>query len=157
MYGLDAGEPATAGAGGSYGALALTSLLVLVVVAGGAWVALRLLARWLDTRRGAAGVQVVGRVPLEPRRSLYVVEASGRRLLLGVSESGIAVLTEMPAEQAAGLHHPAADCAPRATGRRWPRRSFAEMVAQALAHRAHWRLHGGDGKPGADETTREAS
>ena len=40
-------------------------------------------------------MDVVARVPLEPRRSLYVVEVAGKTLLVGTSEMGLSVLTEL--------------------------------------------------------------
>ncbi|MBE7452561.1 MAG: FliO/MopB family protein [Kofleriaceae bacterium] len=87
--------------GGGYGELLLTSLLVLALVGGAAWLGLRLVARWLEGRRVGTGVTVVGRVPLEPRRALYVVEAGGRRLLVGSSEGGVTLLTELAVEPGA--------------------------------------------------------
>jgi len=40
-------------------------------------------------------MDVVARVPLEPRRSLYVVEVAGKTLLVGTSEMGLSVLSEL--------------------------------------------------------------
>ena len=42
-------------------------------------------------------MDVVARVPLEPRRSLYVVEVAGKTLLVGTSEMGLNVLSELDA------------------------------------------------------------
>jgi hypothetical protein len=42
---------------------------------------------------------VVARLPLEPRRSLYVVEVAGKTLLVGTSEMGLSVLSELDAGQ----------------------------------------------------------
>jgi flagellar biogenesis protein FliO len=42
-------------------------------------------------------MDVVARVPLEPRRSLYVVEVAGKTLLVGTSEMGLSVLSELDA------------------------------------------------------------
>jgi flagellar biosynthetic protein FliO len=81
--------------GSGYGELVLTSLLVLVIVCAVAWLAVRLLGRWMEGRRVGGGVAVVARVPLEPRRALYVVEAAGRTLLLGSSEMGVTLITEL--------------------------------------------------------------
>lgn len=105
----------------------LTSLVVLVLVCVAAWVALRLVARWLEGRRVGGGVSVVARVPLEPRRALYVVEAGGRRLLIGSSEGGVSLVTELPPESAeeAGVE---VAVAPRPRG-------FAELVAMAINRR----------------------
>jgi flagellar biogenesis protein FliO len=79
----------------------VTSLLVLGVVCVVAFVAVRLLGRVLATgrARGAYLMDVVARVPLEPRRSLYVVEVAGKTLLVGTSEMGLSVLSELDASE----------------------------------------------------------
>ena len=83
------------GAGASYGDLLITSLVVLGVVCVAAFVAVRVFGRLLATgrARGAHLIDVVARVPLEPRRSLYVVEVAGKTLLVGTSEMGLSVLS----------------------------------------------------------------
>ena len=93
------GNGAAAGAG--YGDMLVTSLLVLGVVCIVAFVAVRLLGRVLATgrARGAHLMDVVARVPLEPRRSLYVVEVAGKTLLVGTSEMGLSVLSELDASE----------------------------------------------------------
>src|SRR6478736_5361290 len=90
-----------AGAGASYGDLLVTSLLVLGAVCIAAFVAVRLFGRLLSTgrARGAHLLDVVARVPLEPRRSLYVVEVAGKTLLVGTSEMGLSVLSELDASE----------------------------------------------------------
>lgn len=86
-----------AAAGASYGDLLVTSLLVLGAVCVAAFIAVRLFGRLLSTgrARGAHLLDVVARVPLEPRRSLYVVEVAGKTLLVGTSEMGLSVLSEL--------------------------------------------------------------
>src|SRR5512144_2804692 len=86
-----------AAAGASYGDLLVTSLVVLGAVCVAAFVAVRLFGRLLSTgrARGAHLLDVVARVPLEPRRSLYVVEVAGKTLLVGTSEMGLSVLSEL--------------------------------------------------------------
>ena len=86
-----------AAAGASYGDLLVTSLIVLGVVCVAAFVAVRVFGRLLSTgrARGAHLMNVVSRVPLEPRRSLYVVEVAGKTLLVGTSEMGLSVLSEL--------------------------------------------------------------
>ena len=86
-----------AAAGASYGDLLVTSLIVLGAVCVAAFVAVRVFGRLLSTgrARGAHLMNVVSRVPLEPRRSLYVVEVAGKTLLVGTSEMGLSVLTEL--------------------------------------------------------------
>jgi flagellar protein FliO/FliZ len=89
------------GAAAGYGDMLVTSLLVLGVVCVVAFVAVRLLGRVLATgrARGAHLMDVVARVPLEPRRSLYVVEVAGKTLLVGTSEMGLSVLSELDASE----------------------------------------------------------
>lgn len=108
-----------AAAGASYGDLLVTSLIVLGVVCVGAFIAVRVFGRLLATgrTRGAHLMNVVSRVPLEPRRSLYVVEVAGKTLLVGTSEMGLSVLSELDASEVAArkVEHP----------------SFADLVKSA--------------------------
>lgn len=85
----------------SYGDLLVTSLLVLGAVCVVAFVVVRVAGRWLATGRvrGAHVLDVVARVPLEPRRSLYIVEVAGKSLLVGTSEMGLSVLSELDRDQ----------------------------------------------------------
>ncbi len=111
------------GAGASYGDLLITSLVVLGVVCVAAFVAVRVFGRLLagGRARGAHLMDVVARVPLEPRRSLYVVEVAGKTLLVGTSEMGLNVLSELDGEAV--------------RSRVVERPGFAEMVRAALARR----------------------
>jgi flagellar protein FliO/FliZ len=86
-----------AGAGASYGDLLVTSLLVLGAVCIAAFIVVRLFGRLLATGRARSAhlLDVVARLPLEPRRSLYVVEVAGKTLLVGTSEMGLSVLSEL--------------------------------------------------------------
>ena len=83
----------------SYGAQILQGLLALGAVCLLAWVSLR----WWSRRLGAGferpgPLRVVARLPLEPRRTLYVIDAAGRYLLVGVADSGMTTLGELPPE-----------------------------------------------------------
>ena len=93
--------PGNGAAGASYGDLLMTSLIVLGVVCVAAFVAVRLFARLLSSgrSRGAQLMNVVSRVALEPRRSLYVVEVAGKTLLVGTSEMGLSVLSELDGKE----------------------------------------------------------
>jgi flagellar protein FliO/FliZ len=117
-------------AAGGYGELALTALLLVVAVCVVVLVLARYAGRWLAARGGGDEglVRVRARVPLEPRRALYVIEVGGRTLLVGSSEGGISVLSEV---EAAAL--------PRSEPR-----GFAALVAQALARRGRAGRVGGD-------------
>jgi flagellar biosynthetic protein FliO len=71
--------------------LSFASLGVVCLVA---WGVLKLLAgRGVGKASGA--VRVVARCPLEPRRSVYVIEAGGRAFLVGVGDGPMAVLAEL--------------------------------------------------------------
>ncbi|MEO8549862.1 MAG: flagellar biosynthetic protein FliO [Kofleriaceae bacterium] len=111
------------GAGASYGDLLVTSLIVLGVVCVVGFLAVRLFGRLLSTgrTRGAHLMNVVSRVPLEPRRSLYVVEMAGKTLLVGTSEMGLSVLTELDAQEV--------------EARKVVQPSFTELVKQAWQRR----------------------
>jgi len=91
--------PGTGAAGASYGDLLMTSLVVLGGVCVAAFLIVRFVGRFLATgrARGAHLLDVVARLPLEPRRSLYVVEVAGKTLLVGTSEMGLSVLSELDA------------------------------------------------------------
>ena len=101
------------------------SLLVLGLVCLAAWVIVRFGARrWLSPRGASGGLDVVARVPLEPRRSLYVVEVAGKTLLVGTSEMGLSVLSELDREAFR------AEMADRPTTR-----SFVDVVRDAINRR----------------------
>ncbi len=111
--------------GAGYGDLLVTSLIVLGVVSIVAVVAVRVLGRWMATgrTRGAHVLDVVARLPLEPRRSLYVVEVAGKTLLVGTSEMGLSVLSELDGSEvrARVVERPGfADLVARALGRKRP-------------------------------------
>jgi flagellar protein FliO/FliZ len=102
--------------GVGWGSLAL-SFVSLGAVCIVAWAALKLLAgRGVGKAMGA--IRVVARCPLEPRRSLYVVEVAGRCFLVGVGDGPMSMLAEVDAS-----------ALPRA---RAPAPRFAEVLAQAL-------------------------
>ncbi len=83
--------------------LAIRAGVALIVVLGVALVSLRWLARRGLGRHGGLGgaaLSLESRLALEPRRSLCIVRAGGRRWLLGVSEAGIAMLADLGGESA---------------------------------------------------------
>ena len=100
--------------------LSLASLGVVCLVA---WGALRLLAgRGVGKASGA--VRVIARCPLEPRRSVYVIEAAGRSFLIGVGEGPMTVLAELEGDKLRAARE-ASVAAP----------GFAEVLARALGRR----------------------
>lgn len=77
-----------------YGAYLLQTTLALLFVAGLAALLLRALRR---RGFGAASraLRVVTRLSLEPRRALYVIEAAGKYLLVGVGDGPMTTLAEL--------------------------------------------------------------
>ena len=96
-------------------ALSFASLGVVCLVA---WGTLRLLAgRGVGKASGA--IRVVARCPLEPRRSVFVIETAGRCFLVGVGDGPMALLAELDADKLPQL--------PEAAGSR-----FADVLARVL-------------------------
>ena len=95
--------------------LSFASLGVVCLVA---WGTLRLLAgRGVGKASGA--IRVVARCPLEPRRSVFVIETAGRCFLVGVGDGPMALLAELDADK---LPRPSEAGASR----------FAEVFARVL-------------------------
>ncbi|MEM7624468.1 MAG: flagellar biosynthetic protein FliO [Planctomycetota bacterium] len=84
----------------NYGSALARMLIVLAIMVAGLLVLAKFLPRWLNTRglprRGDSHIQVIDRVQLEPRRSLYLVQLGGQHYFLGSSETGIHLLREQP-------------------------------------------------------------
>src|SRR4029079_16341289 len=76
-------------------ALSFASLGVVCVLA---WGTLRLLAgRGIGRASGA--IRVVARCPLEPRRSVFVIETAGRCFLVRVGDGPMSLLAELEADK----------------------------------------------------------
>ncbi|MFQ3582700.1 MAG: flagellar biosynthetic protein FliO [Chloracidobacterium sp.] len=92
-------EPLPPTGGGFVWALFQT-LVALGVVCATAYVTLRVVLPKLGgigVRRPLGLVNVVDVLPLEPRRTLYVIEVNGKYLLVGASEAGIHVIETLDA------------------------------------------------------------
>jgi flagellar biogenesis protein FliO len=139
--------PGNGAAGASYGDLLVTSLVVLGAVCIAAFVVVRLVGRFLATgrTRGAHLLDVVARLSLEPRRSLYVVEVAGKTLLVGTSEMGLSVLSELDGGEV--------------RARVAERPSFGELVRTAWQRRRSPAVHeiSGTGPVGEPSETRSSS
>jgi len=99
--------------------LSFASLGVVCLVA---WGTLKLLAgRGIGKASGA--IRVVARCPLEPRRSLFVIETAGRCFLVGVGDGPMALLAELDADKLPKL--------PETAGLR-----FADVLARVLGRGA---------------------
>ncbi|MFK4731478.1 flagellar biosynthetic protein FliO [Agromyces mediolanus] len=77
--------------------LVLRVVVALGVVLAVIWVAHRQVTRRRAGTRKAGLVQVVARQSLAPKASIAIVDADGRRLVLGVTEHGVSVLSDRPA------------------------------------------------------------
>jgi flagellar biosynthetic protein FliO len=108
-----------------YGAYLLHTALALVAVCALAALVLALLRRRVGA--GSRALRVVARLPLEPRRALYLVEAAGKFLLLGVGEGPMTTLAELDAADVARAL--AEDEAPSSAG-------LVELMRRALGGRA---------------------
>jgi len=87
-----------------------------------------LVLRWLGRRgvgRSDDCVRVLGRCFLEPRRSVYLIEAGGRCFLVGVGEGPMTVLAEI--DKAAISLPPVVGVSPRSP--------FGEVLAKVLRRR----------------------
>jgi flagellar biogenesis protein FliO len=97
----------------------ISSFAVAVVLLVGALMLLR-------RKDAGSAMRVIARLPVEPRRSLLVVELAGRTLVLASSEAGLSLLTELDAVAAAQL---TAASAP-------PTRGLAALAASFVGRRA---------------------
>ena len=73
--------------------------------------------------QGSAGLRVIAQLPLGRAERLMVVQVQERCLLLGVTQYGVTLLSELSAEEAGALQEPQAPLAPS---------RFAEMLRDSL-------------------------
>ncbi len=93
------GEPLPPGDGGFLWALFQT-LVMLGIVCAVAYVTLRVLLPklgGLGWHRTGGLIHIVDALPLDPRRTLYVIEIKGKYLLVGASEAGLQVMETLDA------------------------------------------------------------
>jgi len=109
----------------SLGGSLATSLVSLGIVCVVAYVCLRFLGR-RGVGRVAGPIRVLARCPLEPRRSLYLIEAAGRCFLVGVGDGPMTMLAELQGADVAALTA-AAGGGGLPEGRR-----FADVLARVL-------------------------
>ena len=109
--------------GGSL-AVSLVSLAVVCLIA---YVSLKFMAR-RGVGRASGAIRVLARCPLEPRRSVYVIESAGRCFLIGVGDGPMTVLAEI--DRAAALAEETSS-SPVSFGPR-----FSEVLARVVGRRA---------------------
>ena len=89
----------------SFGGLLLQALVSLLVVSALAFVTIRFgLSRWLKDGRGQSDeLAVLATLPLGGRRTVYLVKAVDRLLVLGSSEAGLTPLADLGQGSAEGF------------------------------------------------------
>ncbi len=92
-------------------------LLVVLLLAAAGFVLQR-----TGLRRATGPVELLARLPLEARRSVYVIRVVDQILIIGSSEAGLSKLGDVP-EAALGALQSA------------PKASFASVLAEALGRR----------------------
>jgi flagellar biosynthetic protein FliO len=99
-----------------YGGLLVETLIILGLVCALAWAAIKFgLRRTLPPAMGP--LKIVARLPLEPRRTVYIIEAAGKTLLVGVGDGPMQTLAELDADAVAS-----------AKAAEPPRRTFLEVL-----------------------------
>ncbi len=82
---------------GSYAGYLVETFVTLLAVCGLAFVVLYG-ARRLGIGRPRGPIQLVGQLPLDARRAIYLVQVGGQVLVVGASEAGITKLGEVDAK-----------------------------------------------------------
>lgn len=83
---------------GSYAAYLVETFVTLLAVCGLAFVVLYG-ARRLGIGRARGPIQLVGQLPLDARRAIYLVQVGGQVMVVGASEAGITKLGEVGAKE----------------------------------------------------------
>lgn len=82
------------------------TVLTLLVIALLAWLIVAA-GRRVGLYKDEGGMRLRGRLTLEGRRSVYLVEVAGRVLVLGASEHGLTKLSELPSDALLAEDEPA--------------------------------------------------
>lgn len=83
---------------GSYAGYLIETFVTLLAVCGLAFVVLYG-ARRLGVGRPRGPIQLVGQLPLDARRAIYLVQVGDQVLVVGASEAGLTKLGEMAARE----------------------------------------------------------
>lgn len=121
-----------------YGAVLFRMVMMLAAVCAFALVTLRWgLRRFVAPRTANGPVEVVSRTVVEPRRAILVVRVGARHLVVGSSEAGMNLLTELEAgelavaETTAQEHESTLASAPPTAWDGTPSRSFRALLLGA--------------------------
>lgn len=105
----------------------MNTLFALLLVCGLAILVFRvLLPRLQAVQTSRSMVRVVDRVGLDARKSLYVIEVGGQWLLVGASEAGVNLVSELDAASAE-------EAAERLTRLRAERQNFGAKAGESFA------------------------
>ena len=89
-------------AGSSFGWMLLQTLVALLFICAVAWLLLRVMGRYTNGLGPSKSmIEIVERVAIDQRKSLYIMKVTGRWLLVGSSETGLQLLTELDPKDAA--------------------------------------------------------
>ena len=106
---------------GPYGSYLLETVAMLAVVSALAFAAM-VLAKRVGVGRAHGPIELVGQLPLDARRGLYLVKVGSRVFLVGVGEGGFSKLGEVPASELPAVEKAAS--------------GFADLFARALSKKA---------------------
>lgn len=81
-----------------YASYLVETLVMLILVSVLAW-ALLVSAKKFGIGRASGAIKLVGRLPLEGRRSIVLVKVGSQVLVVGVGDGGFTKLGEMPASE----------------------------------------------------------
>lgn len=110
----------------NYGSYLLETFLMLVCVCGAAW-AILFGARKLGFGRAKGPISLLGQLPLEARRSIFLVRIGPRVLVVGASEAGLSKLSELEAKELLASDGAQTASRERAEG------PFRDVLAKVLA------------------------
>jgi len=117
----------------SYGGELVKTIVALIFVCILAYVLLRWGLGWLYGKKPLPNhMKILGRLPIEGRRSLYLVRVQSRTLLLGVTDSSVNVLAELDSEEFDRRAEEA-----RSSGAATPGHSFQQVLSRILASNKH--------------------
>ena len=83
---------------GTYGGYIAETLVTLVAVCGVAWLVL-FGARRAGLGRAAGPIELVGQLPLDARRCVYLVRIGGQVIVIGAGDGGMTKLGEIAASE----------------------------------------------------------
>jgi flagellar biosynthetic protein FliO len=78
------------------------TIFMLAFICALAYIVIRLLKRFGGAPASSNLIEVIDRVALDQRKGLYVIKVTGRYLLIGTSDNGVQLISELDAEAVEG-------------------------------------------------------